>query len=91
MLDKVIENWTSRLDYIRASRGSHMPEIIFKIMTKRKFSLQEVLDLLQNLPSEISEVLTEDSSDDEVTENNVLKFLADALKNQETEQDSRFQ
>ncbi|GFW64356.1 transposable element Tc3 transposase [Trichonephila clavipes] len=25
MLEKVIENWTSRLDYIRSSRGSHMP------------------------------------------------------------------
>ncbi|GFX41415.1 hypothetical protein TNCV_3489561 [Trichonephila clavipes] len=33
MLEKVIENWTSRLDYIRASRGSPMPEIIFKICT----------------------------------------------------------
>ncbi|GFW19811.1 DUF4817 domain-containing protein [Trichonephila clavipes] len=31
MLEKVLENWTSRLDYIRASRDSHMPEIIFKI------------------------------------------------------------
>ncbi|GFW17347.1 hypothetical protein TNCV_3905571 [Trichonephila clavipes] len=31
MLEKVIENWTSRLDYILASRGSPMPEIIFKI------------------------------------------------------------
>ncbi|GFU65184.1 hypothetical protein TNCV_4056541 [Trichonephila clavipes] len=31
MWEKVIENQTSRLDYIRASRGSHMPEIIFKI------------------------------------------------------------
>ncbi|GFW20965.1 uncharacterized protein TNCV_1714721 [Trichonephila clavipes] len=31
MLDKVIENWTSRLDYIRASRGSPVPEIIFKM------------------------------------------------------------
>ncbi|GFW99815.1 uncharacterized protein TNCV_3420441 [Trichonephila clavipes] len=31
MLEKVIENWTSRLDYIRASRGSPMPEIIFKV------------------------------------------------------------
>ncbi|GFU18048.1 uncharacterized protein TNCV_1446101 [Trichonephila clavipes] len=30
-LEKVNENWTSRLDYIRASRGSPMPEIIFKI------------------------------------------------------------
>ncbi|GFX50571.1 histone-lysine N-methyltransferase SETMAR [Trichonephila clavipes] len=28
MLEKVIENWTSRLDYIRAS---HTPEIIFKM------------------------------------------------------------
>ncbi|GFW25248.1 transposable element Tcb1 transposase [Trichonephila clavipes] len=40
MLEKVIENWMSRLDYIRASRGSHMPEIIFKIkrsvMSRRK-------------------------------------------------------
>ncbi|GFX79905.1 transposase [Trichonephila clavipes] len=31
MLEKVIENWTSRLDYIRASHGSHMLEIIFKM------------------------------------------------------------
>ncbi|GFV63163.1 hypothetical protein TNCV_3025921 [Trichonephila clavipes] len=31
MLEKVIENWTSILDYIRASHGSPMPEIIFKI------------------------------------------------------------
>ncbi|GFY21813.1 transposable element Tc3 transposase [Trichonephila clavipes] len=28
MLENVIENWTSRLDYIRSS---HMPEIIFKM------------------------------------------------------------
>ncbi|GFU66336.1 uncharacterized protein TNCV_3642591 [Trichonephila clavipes] len=31
MLEKVIENWTSRIDYIRASRGTPMPEIIFKM------------------------------------------------------------
>ncbi|GFW09143.1 putative LOC100569746 [Trichonephila clavipes] len=31
MLEKVIENWTSRLDYIRASHGSPIPEIIFKM------------------------------------------------------------
>ncbi|GFX17215.1 uncharacterized protein TNCV_2857381 [Trichonephila clavipes] len=31
MLEKVIKNWTTRLDYIRASRGSHTPEIIFKM------------------------------------------------------------
>ncbi|GFU59397.1 DUF4817 domain-containing protein [Trichonephila clavipes] len=33
MLEKVNENWTSRLEYIRASRGSPMPEIIFKMKT----------------------------------------------------------
>ncbi|GFW33358.1 transposable element Tc1 transposase [Trichonephila clavipes] len=31
MLEKVIKNWTSRLDHIRASHDSHMPEIIFKM------------------------------------------------------------
>ncbi|GFW00436.1 putative LOC100569746 [Trichonephila clavipes] len=31
MFEKVIENWTSRLDYIRANRGSPMPEVIFKM------------------------------------------------------------
>ncbi|GFY34620.1 putative transposable element [Trichonephila clavipes] len=30
-MEKVIVNWTSRLDYIRASRGSPVPEIIFKM------------------------------------------------------------
>ncbi|GFU13180.1 DUF4817 domain-containing protein [Trichonephila clavipes] len=31
MLEKVIENWTSRLDYIRASRDSPILEILFKM------------------------------------------------------------
>ncbi|GFU52106.1 hypothetical protein TNCV_3225271 [Trichonephila clavipes] len=31
MLEKVIENWTSRFDYIRASRGSPVPEVLFKM------------------------------------------------------------
>ncbi|GFT02392.1 DUF4817 domain-containing protein [Trichonephila clavipes] len=38
MLEKVIENWTSRLDYIRASRGSHMPETIFKMYSPRDYN-----------------------------------------------------
>ncbi|GFV06714.1 putative DD41D transposase [Trichonephila clavipes] len=41
MLEKVIENWTSRLDYIRASRGSHMPEIIFKISFNKPVRFQQ--------------------------------------------------
>ncbi|GFV37127.1 DUF4817 domain-containing protein [Trichonephila clavipes] len=31
MLEKVIENWTSRLTYTEPGRGSPMPEIIFKM------------------------------------------------------------
>ncbi|GFV96969.1 uncharacterized protein TNCV_4351821 [Trichonephila clavipes] len=34
MLEKAIENLTSRLDHIRASRGSSLPEIIFKISSE---------------------------------------------------------
>ncbi|CAH2091278.1 unnamed protein product [Euphydryas editha] len=30
MLEKFIENWTSRLVYVRASRGGHIPEVIFQ-------------------------------------------------------------
>ncbi|GFU68037.1 uncharacterized protein TNCV_2823801 [Trichonephila clavipes] len=44
MLEKVIENWTSRLDYIRASRGSHMPEIIFKISIYHLFRVEFILE-----------------------------------------------
>ncbi|GFV53161.1 uncharacterized protein TNCV_3705321, partial [Trichonephila clavipes] len=40
MLEKVIENWTSRLDYIRASRGSPMPDIIFKIFSNTSLARQ---------------------------------------------------
>ncbi|GFY35124.1 putative transposable element [Trichonephila clavipes] len=47
MLEKVIENWTSRLDYIRASRGSPMPEIIFKIHLNGRGSL--VADVVESL------------------------------------------
>ncbi|GFU70539.1 DUF4817 domain-containing protein [Trichonephila clavipes] len=31
MLEKVFENWTFRFGYIRANRGSPMPEIILKL------------------------------------------------------------
>ncbi|GFY27238.1 hypothetical protein TNCV_2068591 [Trichonephila clavipes] len=45
---------------------------------KKKLSLQEALDLLQNLPSEISDVLTDDFSDEEVPANYLLKFSLDS-------------
>ncbi|GFS64353.1 hypothetical protein TNCV_3955421 [Trichonephila clavipes] len=41
---------------------------------KMKPNLQEALDLLQNLPSEISDALIGDSSDEEVSANNLLEF-----------------
>ncbi|GFU71853.1 hypothetical protein TNCV_1627941 [Trichonephila clavipes] len=44
MLEKVIENWTSRLDYIRASRGSPMPEIIFKMYFKILSPRQNIIE-----------------------------------------------
>lgn len=30
MLEKVVQNWTDRMAFIRRSRGGHMPEIVFK-------------------------------------------------------------
>ncbi|GFT63934.1 uncharacterized protein TNCV_2314171 [Trichonephila clavipes] len=89
MLEKVIENWTSILDYIRASRGSHMPEIIFKTISgKKKLSLQEALNSLQNLPFEISDALADDSSHKEVPANNLLLFSSGSEENdKETGQD----
>ncbi|GFV40966.1 hypothetical protein TNCV_2665571 [Trichonephila clavipes] len=44
MLEKVIENWTSRSDYIRASRGSPMPEIIFKMLGMKGWG-RNIVDL----------------------------------------------
>ncbi|GFX47540.1 putative transposase [Trichonephila clavipes] len=42
MLEKVIENWTTRLDYIRASRGSPMTEVIFKMRTFVEWAQNEI-------------------------------------------------
>ncbi|GFW52458.1 transposable element Tc3 transposase [Trichonephila clavipes] len=58
MLEKVIENWTSRLDYIRASRGSPMPEIIFKM---QDISFCQVEHL--TLPSAETSCSSDQSSD----------------------------
>ncbi|GFV72972.1 transposable element Tc3 transposase [Trichonephila clavipes] len=52
MLEKVIENWTSRLDYIRASRGSPMPEIIFKIRLSASAANSPFPSMRVTLPQE---------------------------------------
>ncbi|GFV21073.1 uncharacterized protein TNCV_1568691 [Trichonephila clavipes] len=54
MLEKVIENWMSKLDYIRASRSSHMPEIIFKIQCENQdkgqvLTIQKIHEVLTGL------------------------------------------
>ncbi|GFW93273.1 uncharacterized protein TNCV_2603911 [Trichonephila clavipes] len=53
MLEKVIENWTSRLDYIRDSRGSPMPEIIFKITWKHGTTPLRVKEDIEDVSSEL--------------------------------------
>ncbi|GFX33972.1 transposable element Tcb2 transposase [Trichonephila clavipes] len=54
MLEKVIENWTSRLDYIRASRGSPMPEIIFK-MSSNLHWCAKIKDEVEKLAYQLNE------------------------------------
>ncbi|GFX63960.1 estradiol 17-beta-dehydrogenase 2 [Trichonephila clavipes] len=50
MLEKVIENWTSRLDYIRASRGS---VIAFPFITPYTISKYAAVGLAESLKREL--------------------------------------
>ncbi|GFU70511.1 transposable element Tcb1 transposase [Trichonephila clavipes] len=50
MLEKVIENLTSRLDYILANRGSQMPEIIFKIISGKEIARRIAVKLATGRP-----------------------------------------
>ncbi|GFV14126.1 dynein heavy chain 8, axonemal [Trichonephila clavipes] len=50
MLEKVIENWTSRLDYIR---GSPMPEIIFEISDLDPDVRKRIRNIIQYLTYEV--------------------------------------
>ncbi|GFV85822.1 hypothetical protein TNCV_2004421 [Trichonephila clavipes] len=53
-----------------------------------KLSLQEALDLSQNLISESSDAVTNDASDEEILANKFLEFSSDYKEDsQETEQD----
>ncbi|GFW65172.1 transposable element Tc1 transposase [Trichonephila clavipes] len=51
-----------------------LDNVVQRSLEKRKLNLQEALNLLQKLPSEISDALTDYSSDEEVPENNLLGF-----------------
>ncbi|GFT28977.1 hypothetical protein TNCV_3586391 [Trichonephila clavipes] len=51
-----------------------MDDIFLIVFRKKKPSLQEALDLLQNLPSESSDALTDDSSDEDDPANYQLEF-----------------
>ncbi|GFU85907.1 uncharacterized protein TNCV_2037381 [Trichonephila clavipes] len=74
MLEKVIENWTCSLDYIRASRGSHMPEIIFKIWlpkweAKTKHGVSFVSAFLKTLDEDLKQQpVYQDSSKDALSD-----------------------
>ncbi|GFW19924.1 retrovirus-related Pol polyprotein from transposon 17.6 [Trichonephila clavipes] len=72
MLEKVTENWTSRLDYIRASRGSPTPEIIFKMST-RKFVLDTELNVKFDKSITIATlkdpIISSENYDEELTKN----------------------
>ncbi|GFW00679.1 pleckstrin homology domain-containing family G member 1 [Trichonephila clavipes] len=58
MLEKVIENWTSRLDYIRASCGSHMPEIGYLKHISNAEEAQVSHKYLKDLFSNIEDIYT---------------------------------
>ncbi|GFS87463.1 hypothetical protein TNCV_207781 [Trichonephila clavipes] len=49
MLEKVIENWTSRLDYIRASRGSPMQKSYLKLSSHLSLEAPPPVLLSQSL------------------------------------------
>ncbi|GFV75163.1 hypothetical protein TNCV_3190121 [Trichonephila clavipes] len=51
-----------------------MPTVFHNVWKKEAESLQQALDLLQSLPSESSDALTDDFSDEEVPVNHLLQF-----------------
>ncbi|GFW78068.1 hypothetical protein TNCV_135381 [Trichonephila clavipes] len=70
--------------------GDFQGAIIFSplLISGKKLSFQEVLDFLQDLQSESSDALTDDSSDEEIPANNLLKLSLDYEEDdQETKQD----
>ncbi|GFW60966.1 hypothetical protein TNCV_4871771 [Trichonephila clavipes] len=63
--------------YVLIGKGSIRKEIK-RVSAKKKLSLQVILELLQNLPSENSDALTNDSTDEEVPAYYLLGFSLDS-------------
>ncbi|GFX67568.1 hypothetical protein TNCV_3933101 [Trichonephila clavipes] len=62
---------------IECFQGAILFFLFLTMSGKKKPSLEEVLDFLQNLPSKSSYVLTDDSSDEESKTINLLEFSSD--------------
>ncbi|GFW47173.1 hypothetical protein TNCV_56261 [Trichonephila clavipes] len=61
----------SRMIYSEKLKDFSIADVVSR---KKKPSLQEALDLLQNLPSESIDALADDSSDEDVPANYLLEF-----------------
>ncbi|GFV59131.1 hypothetical protein TNCV_1908631 [Trichonephila clavipes] len=62
----------------RQTLGKKSQVLRKKMSGEKKFSLQEALDLLQDLPSKSNDALKDDSSAEEVPVNNLLEFSLDS-------------
>ncbi|GFT50840.1 hypothetical protein TNCV_321531 [Trichonephila clavipes] len=67
----------SEHDMCKHGRSDDIRRMSGKKKSNLSLSLQESLDLLQNLPSERNDALTDGSSDEEVPENYLQKFPLD--------------
>ncbi|GFU63753.1 hypothetical protein TNCV_3321501 [Trichonephila clavipes] len=63
--------------------GASLFNLFLRMFGKKKFSLQEALELLESLPSESRDSPTDDYSDEEVPANNLLKFSSDSEEDDE--------
>ncbi|GFU56837.1 hypothetical protein TNCV_2540071 [Trichonephila clavipes] len=55
-------------------KKNYITQYVAKMSGKKNLGLQEALDLLQHLSSEISDVLTNEFSDEELPANNLLSI-----------------
>ncbi|GFV35038.1 hypothetical protein TNCV_1885761 [Trichonephila clavipes] len=69
-----------RFNILKDNLGRWKPHsrTLINIWKKEAQSLQEALELLHTLPSDSSDALTDDFSDDEIPKNNLLEFSLDS-------------